>query len=163
MVRPFRTAMCALCRLHAVTRRHCIIAMFVELVSRGHMHLAGKTAQQDILPVLCPTAMNRRDHAAHHGAPARLMNSPTRSMRGAPSTLGRHGHCSMVWRRRVYRSSPAGKIVSTLFLNGSLDTIRCAIHSPAARHLFTSTCLSSHTLLCIPQMRSLHNLGLLRL
>ena len=63
----------------------------------------GKTAQQDILPVLCPSAMNqattlrimerlRADEFTYEVNP------------GGALPLGRHGLCSMIWRRRVYRA-----------------------------------------------------------
>lgn len=72
-------------------------------VSRSE-HRAGKTAQQDILPVLCPTAMN-------HATTLRIMERLRADEftyevnAGGALPLGRHGLCSMVWRRRVYRAA----------------------------------------------------------
>ncbi len=90
------------------------ITAILESLYNGHMHLAGKTAQQDILPVLCPTAMN-------DATTLRIMER----LRGDEFTyevnaggalpLGRHGLCSMVWRRRVYRAAQQ-VIVYILFL-----------------------------------------------
>ena len=65
---------------------------------------AGRTAQQDILPVLCPSAMN-------HATTLRIMerlraDDFTYQVNAAGNLpLAQHGLCSMVWRRRVYRSS----------------------------------------------------------
>ena len=65
---------------------------------------AGRTAQQDILPVLCPSAMN-------HATTLRIMerlraDEFTYQVNAAGNLpLALHGLCSMVWRRRVYTSS----------------------------------------------------------
>ena len=67
------------------------------------LYNTGKTAQQDILPVLCPSAMNqattlrimerlRADEFTYEVNP------------GGALPLGRHGLCSMIWRRRVYKA-----------------------------------------------------------
>jgi len=69
------------------------------------MHPAGRTAQQDILPVLCPAAMN-------HATTLRIMERLRADEftyevnAGGALPLGRHGLCSMIWRRRVYRTTP---------------------------------------------------------
>ncbi len=73
------------------------------------MHPAGRTAQQDILPVLCPAAMN-------HATTLRIMERLRADdftyevNAGGALPLGRHGLCSMIWRRRVYRITPQVEI-----------------------------------------------------
>ena len=73
----------------------------------------GKTAQQDILPVLCPSAMNqattlrimerlRADKFTYEVNP------------GGALPLGRHSLCSMIWRRRVYKAGSQQVLASCI-------------------------------------------------
>ena len=97
------------------------------------MHLAGKTAQQDIMPVLCPTAMN-------HATTLRIMERLRADEftyevnAGGALPLGRHRLCSMVWRRRVYRAAQQVE-VSTLRLVLSSQTLTFTVCSEAAYFL----------------------------
>ena len=68
------------------------------------------------MPVLCPAAMN-------HATTLRIMERLRADEftyevnAGGALPLGRHGLCSMIWRRRVYRG--AQQVMLSVALNSS--------------------------------------------